>query len=94
MLISPYVATFGLIDNQKISMDLVYEFWCNPAQGHPNLILRYIVVILKNQTTCTHSTGTGTGTGRSNSLLKTHYQTADLVSAVRKPIVSNLNGHF
>lgn len=32
-------------------MDLIYELRCNPAQGHPNLVLCYIVVVLENNTT-------------------------------------------
>lgn len=47
---SPYVAAFSLIDNQQVSVDFIYEFWCNPAQRHPNLVLGYEIVLLHEQT--------------------------------------------
>ena len=37
-----------MVDDQQVSVDLVYELRCYPAQGHPNLVLCYIVVILWN----------------------------------------------
>lgn len=42
----PYVAGFCLVNYQQVSVNLVYELRCNPAQGHPNLVLCYMVVIL------------------------------------------------
>lgn len=47
--ISPYVAAFSLVNNQQVSMDLVYELRCNPAQGHPNLVLCNVIIILQNK---------------------------------------------
>lgn len=29
-------------------MDLVYELGCDPAQRHPDLVLCYIIVVLRN----------------------------------------------
>lgn len=33
-------------------MDFIYELRCDPAKGHPNLVLRYIVILLKYKDIC------------------------------------------
>lgn len=79
-----------MVNNQQVSMNLVYELWCNPAQGHPDLVLCHKVVILQSS----KNNITYQGTGRANKTVNINgrpFEMSDLVSAVRKAIVSDLN---
>lgn len=42
-------------------MDLIYELGGDPAQGHPNLVLRHKVVILHNRKAKKNNFSVGAG---------------------------------